>query len=184
MQIGKQLEREQIPNPSNHYYRKYGKETTGLDLSRPYRWSATTVASILEDETHLGHTVNLRSTTISYKNKKRLSARCQSSFGLRTPTSRWRTGRPGRSCRTSESTSGAVPTSQSRICSPAWCTAPTAAGRWCATERTRWTRSRTTSGAPLDCSKSFPMIGAGALASLFLPSSYASPSASRSFITR
>ena len=47
MQIGKQLEREQIPNPSNHYYRKYGKETTGLDLSRPYRWSSTTVASIL-----------------------------------------------------------------------------------------------------------------------------------------
>ena len=46
MQIGKQLEREQIPNPSNHYYRKYGKETTGLDLSRPYRWSATTVAVI------------------------------------------------------------------------------------------------------------------------------------------
>ncbi|MBR5949107.1 MAG: DUF4368 domain-containing protein [Clostridia bacterium] len=72
MQIGKQLEREQIPNPSNHYYRKYGKETTGLDLSRPYRRSATTVASILEDETYLGHTVNLRSTTISYKNKKKI----------------------------------------------------------------------------------------------------------------
>lgn len=72
MQIGKQLEREQIPNPSNHYYRKYGKEITGLDLGRPYRWSSTTVASILEDETYLGHTVNLRSTTISYKNKKKI----------------------------------------------------------------------------------------------------------------
>lgn len=72
MQIGKQLEHEQIPNPSNHYYRKYGKETTGLDLSRPYRWSSTTVASILEDETYLGHTVNLKSTTISYKNKKKI----------------------------------------------------------------------------------------------------------------
>lgn len=72
MQIGKQLEREQIPNPSNYYFQKYGKEITGLDLSRPYCWSARTVAYILEDETYLVHTVNLKSTTISYKNKKKI----------------------------------------------------------------------------------------------------------------
>ena len=71
-QIAKQLEREQIVNPSNHYYRKYGKAMTGLDTSRPYRWTSATVASILENETYLGHTINLRYTTISYKNKQRI----------------------------------------------------------------------------------------------------------------
>ncbi|MBR3299074.1 MAG: recombinase family protein [Clostridia bacterium] len=71
-QIAKQLKREQIVNPSNHYYRKYGKAMTGLDTSRPYRWTSATVASILENETYLGHTINLRYTTISYKNKQRI----------------------------------------------------------------------------------------------------------------
>ena len=71
-QIRKQLEREQIPSPSVHYYRKYGKELAGLDLNQPYRWSNSTVSDILEDEAYLGHTVNLKATTISYKNKKRI----------------------------------------------------------------------------------------------------------------
>ncbi len=71
-QIAKQLQREQIVNPSNHYYRKYGKAMTGLDTSRPYRWTSATVASILENETYLGHTINLQYTTISYKNKQRI----------------------------------------------------------------------------------------------------------------
>ena len=38
----------------------------------PYGWSQKTVSGILEDETYLGHTINLRSTTISYKNKRRI----------------------------------------------------------------------------------------------------------------
>jgi len=45
---------------------------TGVDTTRPYDWSNTTVANILEDEVYLGHTISLQSTTISYKNKKRI----------------------------------------------------------------------------------------------------------------
>jgi hypothetical protein len=44
----------------------------GVDVIRPYDWSNTTVANILEDEVYLGHTISLQSTTISYKNKKRI----------------------------------------------------------------------------------------------------------------
>ncbi len=43
-----------------------------LGLPREYKWSSAVVARILEDEIYLGHTVNLKSTTISYKNKKRI----------------------------------------------------------------------------------------------------------------
>ena len=43
---------------------------TGLDTSRPYAWSPTTITNILDNETYLGVTVNMKTTTISYKNKK------------------------------------------------------------------------------------------------------------------
>ena len=71
-QIAKQLKREEIPIPAYHYYQKYGKELPNLNLAEPYNWSAKTVAQILEDETYLGHTINLRFTTLSYKNKKKI----------------------------------------------------------------------------------------------------------------
>ena len=38
-----------------------------MDITQPYNWSTNTVAGILEDETYLGHTINLKSTTpVSY----------------------------------------------------------------------------------------------------------------------
>ena len=58
--------------PAYYYYTKYGKTLANLDLNNPYGWSQKTVSGILEDETYLGHTINLRSTTISYKNKRRI----------------------------------------------------------------------------------------------------------------
>ena len=72
-QIAKQLEREKIPTPAHYYYEKYGKSLTShLDLAHPYRWMQRSVADMLEDETYLGHTINLKSTTISFKNKKKI----------------------------------------------------------------------------------------------------------------
>ena len=38
----------------------------------PYDWNSKTVAKILESEVYLGYTINLRFTTLSYKNKKRI----------------------------------------------------------------------------------------------------------------
>ena len=43
-----------------------------VSITEPYNWSQKTVAGILEDETYLGHTINLKSTTVSFKNKKRI----------------------------------------------------------------------------------------------------------------
>ena len=56
----------------HHYYTKYGVQTSSLDVSKPYAWSSATVSKILEDEVYLGVTINMKTTTISYKNKKRI----------------------------------------------------------------------------------------------------------------
>ena len=61
-----------VVNPSNAYYRKTGKSHRGLDTTRPCLWSSNSVTSILNNEVYLGHSVGLRTTTISYKNKQRV----------------------------------------------------------------------------------------------------------------
>lgn len=71
-QIAVQLREEQIPIPAYYYYKKNGVKIIGFDPVKPYYWSSTTVGKILEDEVYLGHTVNLKFTTLSYKNKKRV----------------------------------------------------------------------------------------------------------------
>ncbi|MDT3698092.1 MAG: recombinase family protein [Thermincola sp.] len=71
-QIAKQLNSEQIFSPGYYYYNKTGVLLTNVDVTKPYAWNNTTVANILEDEVYLGHTISLQSTTISYKNKKRI----------------------------------------------------------------------------------------------------------------
>ena len=70
--IANQLRQEEIPSPAYHYYAKYGVQLSTLDISKPYAWSSATVSKILEDEVYLGVTVNMKTTTISYKNKKKI----------------------------------------------------------------------------------------------------------------
>jgi len=71
-QIAKLLKKEQVFTPGYYYYSKTGKILTNVDVTRPYDWCQKTVAGILEDEVYLGHTISLKSTTVSYKNKKRI----------------------------------------------------------------------------------------------------------------
>lgn len=71
-QIARQLESEKFLTPACYYYRKYGVATTGLNLDEPYKWNGPAVSSILENEVYLGHTVNLKYTTVSFKNKRRI----------------------------------------------------------------------------------------------------------------
>lgn len=61
---------EQILTPANYAYQKEGKSHNHVDITRPYDWSGNSVAGILDNRTYLGHTVGLRSTSLSYKNKK------------------------------------------------------------------------------------------------------------------
>ncbi|MBP1736937.1 MAG: Recombinase [Oscillospiraceae bacterium] len=69
-QIARILTKEQVLTPSNYYYRKTGCSHKGLDTTRPYGWCGATITGILDNKTYLGHMAGLRSTTLSYKNKK------------------------------------------------------------------------------------------------------------------
>ena len=69
-QIARILTKEQVLTPSNYYYQKTGGSHKGLDTTRPYGWCGATITGILDNKTYLGHMTGLRSTTLSYKNKK------------------------------------------------------------------------------------------------------------------
>ena len=71
-QIAKKLTSENILNPTNYYYKKTGVMLTNLDITRPFYWSGQTIANILGDESYIGNTVNMKFTTVSYKNKKQV----------------------------------------------------------------------------------------------------------------
>jgi len=71
-QIAKQLKAEQILTPTNYYYWQTGVALVNLDTTRPYAWKDTTIANILSDVSYLGHTISMRYTTVSYKNKKQI----------------------------------------------------------------------------------------------------------------
>ena len=69
-QIARVLTQEQVLNPTNYYYRKTGASHKSLDTAMPYRWTSSSVTAILNNRTYLGHMLGLRTTTLSYKNKK------------------------------------------------------------------------------------------------------------------
>lgn len=69
-QIARILTGEQILTPANYAYQKEGKSHNHVDITRPYDWSGNSVTGILDNRAYLGHTVGLRSTSLSYKNKK------------------------------------------------------------------------------------------------------------------
>ncbi|MFI3325140.1 MAG: recombinase family protein [Clostridia bacterium] len=72
-QISNILASKEIETPSYYYYAQTGARLANCDLEHPFHWSPKTVAGILSNEVYLGHTVNLQYTTVSYKNKKRVT---------------------------------------------------------------------------------------------------------------
>lgn len=71
-QIARVLTKEQIRTPATYAYTKYGVTHAGVDTQHPYRWSGDTVADMLENELYLGNTVNMKYSTKSYKDKRRV----------------------------------------------------------------------------------------------------------------
>lgn len=69
-QIARILTGEQVLNPTNQYYQATGATCTNLDTTRPCVWCGKTVADMLENKVYIGHTLAMRTTTLSYKNKK------------------------------------------------------------------------------------------------------------------
>ena len=66
-QIANILFSEGVPTPTEHWQSR-GRKAGNLP-SVPHRWSARTVADILERLEYCGHTVNFRTTTRSFKDK-------------------------------------------------------------------------------------------------------------------
>ena len=69
-QIAKRLKAAKVPTPTEHW------SNIGRNCSkppeRPFNWCSDTVASILSKQEYCGDTVNFRSTTKSFKNKKKI----------------------------------------------------------------------------------------------------------------
>lgn len=70
--IASALRDDHIDRPSVHFAKlSFGIQKNTADMSRPYDWAATSVAQILERQEYLGHTVNFKTWTESYKDKKK-----------------------------------------------------------------------------------------------------------------
>ena len=69
-QIAKQLKVEKIPTPTE-YWNSKGRKCGNMPKV-PFNWCAATVAEILDKQEYAGDTVNFRSSTKSFKQKKRI----------------------------------------------------------------------------------------------------------------
>ena len=66
------LTKEKVFCPSYYTYQKYGLTHSALDITKPYHWSDSAVANLLENEIYLGNTVNYRFSTRSYKDERKM----------------------------------------------------------------------------------------------------------------
>jgi ribosomal protein L32 len=71
-QIARKLREEQILCPATYAYQKFGIGHTSLNTEKPYHWSDSTIANMLENELYLGNTINMRFSTKSYKDKRKV----------------------------------------------------------------------------------------------------------------
>ena len=71
-QIARILKKKQILTPTMYAYTRFGMNHTCLDTAHPYNWSDSAIANLLENEIYLGNTVNMKYSTKSYKDKRRV----------------------------------------------------------------------------------------------------------------
>ena len=71
-QIARILRREQVLCPAMYAYQRFGSGHSGLDMSKPYNWNSDTVASMLENELYIGNTLNMKYSTKSYKDRRKV----------------------------------------------------------------------------------------------------------------
>ena len=68
--IANALRKKKIPKPTMYRFMTEGIYGTVTDTEDMYGWADRTVAGILDNEIYLGHTVNCRTTVVSYKDKR------------------------------------------------------------------------------------------------------------------
>ena len=71
-QIARILKKEQILTPTMYAYTRFGITHTCLDTAHPYNWSDSAIANLLENEIYLGNTINMKHSSRSYKDKRRV----------------------------------------------------------------------------------------------------------------
>ena len=71
-QIARILKKEQILTPTMYAYTRFGITHTCMDTAHPYNWSDSAIANLLENEIYLGNTVNMKHSSRSYKDKRRV----------------------------------------------------------------------------------------------------------------
>ena len=65
------LAEKKIPRPSVYRYENDGVIIQKTDITDRYSWATKTIVGMLENEVYLGHTVNYKTTTLSYKDRKK-----------------------------------------------------------------------------------------------------------------
>lgn len=71
-QIARVLKKEKVLCPAMYAYQRFGYRHMGLILDEPYNWVQSTVARILENELYIGNTINMRFSSKSYKDKRKI----------------------------------------------------------------------------------------------------------------
>lgn len=70
-QIARTLENDKIYTPTMYEFKRTGTRLTGLNEELPFSWSMRTITDILENVIYLGHTLNLKTENISYKDHRK-----------------------------------------------------------------------------------------------------------------
>ena len=70
-QIARTLENDRIYTPTMYEFKRSGVRLTGLNEELPYSWSARTITDMFENVIYLGHTLNLKTENISYKDHRK-----------------------------------------------------------------------------------------------------------------
>ncbi len=65
------LENDKIYTPTMYEYKRTGTRLTGLNEELPYSWSVRTITDMFENVIYLGHTLNLKTENISYKDHRK-----------------------------------------------------------------------------------------------------------------
>lgn len=81
VEICKQLELRKIETPG-YYKEQHGNidSTYYRDKQQPYRWNSRTVHKILNDQVYIGNLITLKTETVNYKTKQRVSTPLERRF--------------------------------------------------------------------------------------------------------
>lgn len=72
VQIAEELSQKQVLVPSALFFERTGKILSTYNPSYPTNWIPQTVIEILKNQVYIGNTVNLKTTTVSFKNKTKV----------------------------------------------------------------------------------------------------------------